>query len=175
MANCHIRGFNLPFTELNYLIWFLCKSRLNTGDRTPDTLYIDTMSKIQVCSVRLHIDHPVFLNALSFSIQVTNLKWTHVPSHKVFTRFGNTSNEYVGKYRPFQLKCRVISCYISVVFKTLKLELDMWIARSDYFAATFLAISRLCSKHCNWNSKYVINSKCVGLWWISKIFEIGQF
>ena len=40
MTNCHILGFNIPFTELNYLIWFLCKSRLNTDIRTLDTLYI---------------------------------------------------------------------------------------------------------------------------------------
>ena len=40
MTNCHILGFNLPFTELIYLIWFLCKSRLNRDDRTPDTLYM---------------------------------------------------------------------------------------------------------------------------------------
>ena len=39
MTNCHILGFNLPFTELIYPSWFLCKSRLNTGDRTLDTLY----------------------------------------------------------------------------------------------------------------------------------------
>ena len=40
MTNCHIIGFDLPFTELNYLIWFLCKLRLNTGNRTLDILYI---------------------------------------------------------------------------------------------------------------------------------------
>ena len=40
MTNCHIVGFDLPFTELNYLIWFLCQLRLNTGDWTLDTLYI---------------------------------------------------------------------------------------------------------------------------------------
>ena len=39
MTNCHTLGFNLPFTELIYLIWFLFKSRLNRDDRTPDTLY----------------------------------------------------------------------------------------------------------------------------------------
>ena len=42
MTNCHILGFDLPFTELIYLIWFLCKSRSNTDDRTPDTLYNST-------------------------------------------------------------------------------------------------------------------------------------
>ena len=46
MTNCHIPGFDLPFIELIYLIWFLCKSRLNTGDRTLDTLYIVTSPEL---------------------------------------------------------------------------------------------------------------------------------
>ena len=40
MTNCHILGFNIPFTESNYLIGFLCKLRLNTDDRTLDTRYM---------------------------------------------------------------------------------------------------------------------------------------
>ena len=42
MTNCHILGFNLPFTELNNLVWFLCKSQLNTDNRVLDTLYIQS-------------------------------------------------------------------------------------------------------------------------------------
>ena len=37
MINCHILGFDLAFTELNYLIWFMCKLRLNANDRVLDT------------------------------------------------------------------------------------------------------------------------------------------
>ena len=40
MTNFHILGFDSVFTELNYLIWFLCKWRLNASDRVLDTLYI---------------------------------------------------------------------------------------------------------------------------------------
>ena len=53
MTNCHILGFNLPFTELIYLIWFLCKSRLNRDDRTPDTLYFAWLKYVllKACSL----------------------------------------------------------------------------------------------------------------------------
>ena len=61
MTNCHILGFNLPFTELIYLSWFLCKSRLNTGDRTLDTLYYDMEDHVKRVNINFFL---LFSNAM---------------------------------------------------------------------------------------------------------------